>query len=94
VTGLLCVYYKVPAADHAELAPRVRRFQSALRERWPALGAELWQRPQASGGIETWMEIYRAGPGLSDEQQAGIAQAAARAGLPGPRHAEAFIPLP
>jgi hypothetical protein len=93
VITLLCVYYKVEPAQHAALAPRVRQLQAQLVVQWPGLSAELLQRPQASGGVETWMETYRHTAGLSAAMVAAIAHAAAQAGLPEPRHDEAFIPL-
>ena len=51
------------------------------------------QRPEAAGGQETWMEIYRHGDDLTEAIVAAIARAATEAGLPLPRHAERFIPL-
>jgi hypothetical protein len=90
----LYVYYKVDAAQHATLAPRVRAFQAGLVDTWPGLRCELLQRPDAAGGQETWMETYRHADGLTDALAEAIARAAAEAGgLPLPRHAERFIPL-
>ena len=91
--NVLYVYYKVPVALHADLAPRVRAFQARLVERHPGLACELLQRPAATDGIETWMETYRHATGLTDAVIASIAQEAAAAALPAPRHAEVFIPL-
>jgi hypothetical protein len=90
---VLYVYYKVPAEQHAALAPRVRDFQAGLRVKWPGLVVELLQRPEAPNGVETWMETYRRDAGLNDELVDAIAAAAVAAGLPAPRHAERFIPL-
>ena len=89
----LYVYYKVDAAEHAALAPRVRAFQAALAKRWPGLHCELLQRPDAAGSQETWMETYRHDDGLSGAMADAIAHAAEIGGLPLPRHAERFIPL-
>ena len=98
VTGLatgdvVYVYYKVPLAEHATRAQQVRACQARLLACWPSLTAELLQRPEASNGMETWMETYRSSTGLSAELVAGIAQAAQDAGLPSPRHVETFIAL-
>ena len=91
--SVLYVYYKVPEDRHAALADEVARFQVALQQAWPGLVCELLQRPQASDGIETWMETYRHPGAALPALMASIAQAAAQAGLPAPRHAEVFVPL-
>jgi len=90
----LYVYYKVDAAHHDALAPRVRQCQAALRSQWPGLQAELLQRPDASAGQETWLETYCFEGGLTPAMMATIEQAASAAGLPLPRHTESFIALP
>ena len=91
--GVLYVYYKVPQAAHAALALDVARFQGVLRQAWPGLVCELLQRPDASDGIETWMETYRHPSAALSALTASIEQAAAQAALPAPRHAEVFVPL-
>ena len=99
--GVLCVYYKVDAVQHAALVHRVRAFQATCSQRWPGLECELLQRPQAAQGVETWMEIYRgsahaASPGqlvLDDELIDAIERAAAAAGLPPLRQVEHFIDI-
>ena len=91
--GVLYVYYKVDIAQHAALAPRVRAFQAALCARWPGLQCELLQRPEASAGVETWMETYRDPDRFGAALVSEIAQAAAAAELPMPRHGETFVPL-
>ncbi len=93
MSAVLYVYYKVPVQEHAQWAARVRPFQAALMARWPGLKAELLQRPEASEGQETWMEIYQHLIGLTPDIEASIQQHAAAAGLPMPRHSERFIPL-
>ncbi len=90
---VLCVYYKVDATQHADLAPRVRQFQAALSSSWPGLICELLQRPEVTVGIETWMETYRHADGLSAAIVDSIAQAAVTAELPAPRHTERFVAL-
>ena len=99
MAAVLCVYYKVDAAQHAAIAVQVRQFQAALCAAWPGLCCELLQRPEAAAGVETWMETYRPadgqaqGQGLSAALVNHIAQAAATAGLPAPRHSERFVAL-
>ena len=93
----LYVYYKVDAAQHAACALQVRQFQAVLLAAWPGLACELLQRLEAAAGVETWMETYRhsqgQGPGLSAALIDHIAQAAAAADLPAPRHSERFVVL-
>ena len=97
----LYVYYKVDAAQHAACAVRVRQFQAVLLAAWPSLVCDLLQQPEAVAGVETWMETYRhsqgkgqgQGPGLSAALIDHIAQAAAAADLPAPRHSERFVVL-
>jgi hypothetical protein len=93
VAAVLCVYYKVDATQHAALAPRVRQFQAAISTKWPGLICELLQRPEATAGVETWMETYRHADGLSTAILDAIAQAAVIAELPAPRHTEHFVAL-
>ena len=93
MSAVLYVYYKVDAAQHAATAPHVRQFQEQLAVQWPGLACELLQRPEATGGIETWMETYRHASGLSPALLDSITSAAAAAGLPAPRHTESFMPL-
>ncbi len=91
--AVLYVYYKVEAGAHAELAPRVRRFQAGLATRWPGLEHELMQRPEAANGIETWMETYRHESGIGADMVEAIQRMASLIKLPMPRHGELFVPL-
>lgn len=91
--AVLYVYYKVPVQEHTACAAKVLPFQAALLAQWPGLKAELLQRPEASEGKETWMEIYQHLTGLTPEILASVQQHATAAGLPMPRHNEQFIPL-
>ena len=93
VADVLSVYYKVDASQHAAVAPRVQQFQAALSSDWPGLVCELLQRPEVTAGVETWMETYRHADRLSDTVVDAIAQSAATAGLPAPRHVERFVSL-
>ena len=90
---VLCVYYKVPVTQHADMALRVRAFHAELLLACPGLRCELLQRPGSSDGIETWMETYRCATGLTLDMINATEQGAAMAGLPTPRHSERFIPL-
>ena len=95
--AVLCVYYKVDAAQHADRAVQVRQFQARLLQRWPGLGCQLLQRPEATAGFETWMETYRCGVGMGATLSTALIDdiecAAAAAGLPAPRHSEPFMAL-
>lgn len=88
----LYVYYKVRDGDAASLAPRVRAMQSALAS--SAIAPQLKRRPQAHGGLQTWMEVY---PSVPDGFAAIVEQAARDAGLAasieGPRRSEVFTDL-
>ena len=102
-SAVLCVYYKVDAAQHAACAAQVRLFQAQLLAVWPGLLCELLQRPEAAAGVETWMETYRHADGQAQAQAQAqglnaalidhIEKAAAAAGLPTPRHSERFVAL-
>ncbi len=100
-SAVLCVYYKVDAAQHEACAAQVRLFQAQLLAVWPGLLCELLQRPEAAAGVETWMETYRHADGQAQAQVQGlnaalidhIEKAAAAADLPTPRHCERFVAL-
>ena len=90
----LYVYYKVRAADTAQLAPLVRAMQARLGAA-EGVSAQLKRRPGEPDGLQTWMEVYPAAP-------AGFAATLARAAhdaeleplLAGPRRVEVFTDLP
>ena len=91
---VLYVYYKVPVAQHVELAPTVRQMQAALVAQLPGLHTQLLQRPEPSAdGHETWMETYWHDAGLSPAMVDAIANRASTAQLPVPRRTEVFISL-
>lgn len=90
----LFIYWRIDAAGLQPALAAVRRAQQQLRDGWPGLVAQLYERsdpaPQA-----TVMEAYAAPEGIDDVGQARIeaALAVALAGLPaGERHVEAFTP--
>ena len=95
--GEVFVYYRV-AEDRADaVRALVSDMQADLRQRHPGLDARLLRRPEADGGVWTWMETY-AWPqclqGVTREIQSEI-EAAARVGglaalLEGARHGEVF----
>ena len=90
---LLCIYYRVPVARHAELAAKLAHFQDTLERDWPGLICERLQRSDASASLETWMETYRHPDAPTPALMTSIERAAEQAGLPAPRHAEAFVAL-
>lgn len=87
----LYIYYKVGESDASALYTAVAPMQAQLAAQF-AVTSELKRRPQASEGVQTWMEIYRAVPGnfaatLGEAvQQAGLAR-----WIVGTRHVEAFV---
>jgi hypothetical protein len=89
----LYVYYKVRDEHAARLEPLVRAMQASLSGRLPG-AIQLKRRPEAKGGIQTWMEVY---PNADDAFCAALAQAEREAGLgallEGPRHSEVFTDL-
>lgn len=89
----LYVYYKVREQDAAALAPRVRALQAQVAQRH-GVRPQLKRRPEAKGGVQTWMEVYpdvaADFPPLLDT----AANSADIAGLiDGPRRAEIFTDL-
>ncbi|WP_027864137.1 DUF4936 family protein [Massilia alkalitolerans] len=88
----LYVYYKVRSEDAGQLAPRVRAMQLALAG--SGSGTLLQRRPQASDGLQTWMEVY---PGVDAAFGSRVEQAVLDAGLAGliqgARRSEVFIDL-
>lgn len=95
-----CVYYRVPAALQARLAPALHAAQARLCADRPGLQARLLRRPQADAqGRATWMEVYTRPPrGLTPQDgpaiEAALAPLLLDQGLdPGERHIEDFLPL-
>jgi hypothetical protein len=89
----LYIYYRVRDEHAALLAPRVRTMQAALAAQCGVAGT-VKRRPQATDGLQTWMEIYPATPADFDSvlaaavQNAGLAHYTA-----GPRHTEVFTDI-
>jgi Domain of unknown function (DUF4936) len=90
----LFVYYRVRSDNAAEANAAVQRMQAQLRDDHPHLSARLLRRPEEEDGLQTWMEIYAAEVGITDEMSSSIeTQAFALAPLiDGPRHTEVFVP--
>lgn len=93
----LFIYFRAPVADETQMMQKIQSMQRALCEKWPGLAARCLRRPDAQGGLHTWMETYAAPAGVTGPMEASIAEAA-QALLPplvaGERHVEAFIPCP
>ena len=89
----LYIYYKVRDADAAALQGSVLAMQSALAARH-GVQPQLKRRPEAMGGVQTWMEVY---PSVAADFAASLEDAVQRAGLlaltAGPRHTEVFTDL-
>ena len=89
----LYIYYRVCDDHAAALAPRVRAMQAHLSQ-VHAVAGQLKRRPGSAAGVQTWMEVYPAGPAGFE---AALTQAVADAGLPelidGARHTEVFTDL-
>jgi hypothetical protein len=90
----LYVYYKVRAENAARLEPLVRAMQARLAPSLPGAATQLKRRPEATDGLQTWMEVY---PNADDAFRVALAEAARVAGLEdlaeGRRHTEVFTDL-
>lgn len=85
----LYVYYKVPVQHGERLLPQVRQMQADWASRLGIHG-RLQRRPEATDGVETWMEVYPgADPGLAALLGAGTESI--HAFLAGPRRCEVFV---
>ena len=87
----LYVYYKVPVQHGDRLLPLVRQLQAELAGR-TGIKAGLKRRPEATGDMATWMEVYEgADPALAAQLQA--ATDSINALIAGPRRCEVFVDL-
>jgi len=87
----LYIYYRVPEAQAAQLAPRVRAMQARLAVAHGVAG-QLKRRPQAAEGMQTWMEIYLAtGAGFDAALATAVQEAAVLEQIDGQRHTEVFM---
>ncbi len=89
----LYIYYRVREEHAGALAPRVRAMQAALLASHGVAG-RLLRRPDASDGLQTWMEVY---PASGSGFEAALALALSDAALPdlidGQRHLEVFTDI-
>ena len=89
----LYIYYRVPDAHAASLAPRVLAMQALLHAAHRVQG-QLKRRPGSTDGLQTWMEIY---PGADASFDAALTAAVREAALcqliDGNRHTEIFTDL-
>ncbi len=89
----LYIYYQVRDEHAAALSLRVRAMQERLGAERGVTG-QLKRRPQASDGLQTWMEIYPATNAGFDAALAVAVQDAALSELiAGNRHTEIFRDL-
>jgi hypothetical protein len=89
----LYIYYRVPEAHAAQLAPRVLAMQAQLAVEHGVAG-QLKRRPEAADGQQTWMEIYPAtGAGFDAALAAAVHDAALIALIAGQRHTEVFTDI-
>ena len=87
----LFIYYRVPDANAAQLAPRVHAMQARLASEQGVTG-QLKRRPGSTDGRQTWMEIYLAtSAGFDTALAAAVAHAALSEQIDGVRHAEVFM---
>jgi hypothetical protein len=87
----LFIYYRVPDANAAHLAPRVHAMQALLKSEHGVAG-QLKRRPGSNDGRQTWMEVYLAtGAGFDAALAAAVEQAALSEQIDGVRHTEVFM---
>jgi len=87
----LYIYYRVPDAVAAQLAPRVQAMQARLRAAHGVEG-QLKRRPASSEGVQTWMEIYpNTRTGFDAVLAAAVQEAALLEQIDGKRHTEVFM---
>jgi len=93
----LFIYYRSRVECEAEVAAQVRGFQARLMLEHPALVARLLRRPEAKGGLLTWMETYAFATMNPDhaidaglQQQIESSAACLRGLIEGERHTEVF----
>lgn len=94
----LFVYYRVSHTHCADAFAAITALQQTLMRRLPGVQARLWCRSDAHASDvaeQTWMEVYEHPEGvdaLCEQVLLELVQALP-AGLIGPRHVEAFVPL-
>jgi Domain of unknown function (DUF4936) len=91
----LFIYFRAQAQDDAVVKAAVHQMQDQFRRAWPGLSARLLQRPEAQGGLRTWMEVYAmaGAAGVPQALQSAI-ESTAQSAVPwvvGERHVEVFV---
>ena len=87
----LFIYYRVPDAHAARLAPRVHAMQERLQASHGVTG-QLKRRPGSKDGQQTWMEIYLAtSAGFDAALATAVREAALSEQIDGDRHTEVFM---
>ena len=72
----LYIYYRVPAAKATEFHAAAAMMQAGL-EKSSGVKALLKRRPEADGGLHTWMEVYADVPGGFEGLLAGALEGSA-----------------
>nr|WP_315219494.1 DUF4936 family protein [uncultured Duganella sp.] len=89
----LYIYYQVKEADTASLQAAVVSMQAEL-SRLHGVACQLKRRPEASDGLQTWMEVYTATPaGFAATLSGAVERAGLSAWTSGARHTEVFTDL-
>jgi hypothetical protein len=87
----LYIYYRVAEAAAGNLLPQVRAMQAGLAQAH-GVATALKRRPEASNGLQTWMEIYQNVPqGFADHLARALEQTSIAALTEGGRHTEIFV---
>jgi len=90
----LYIYYQVREEQAQALEARVRAMQHRLAQD-TGVAPQLKRRPEASDGLQTWMEIYPVvGDGFAAALDAAVEQAGLLSLTAGARHVETFMDLP
>ena len=89
----LYLYYRVPVSNALQLQQQVTAMQARLAQQYQ-VATELKRRPQASDGMDTWMEVYLDVPdGFESALKAAAADSQLESLIDGPRHTEHFLDL-
>jgi hypothetical protein len=89
----LYIYYRVRDEHASILAPRMRAMQAGLLARHGVAG-RLLRRPDASDGVQTWMEVYPdAASGFEAALALAVGDADVSAFIDGQRHIEVFTDI-
>ncbi|MFZ6772509.1 DUF4936 family protein [Undibacterium sp. SXout7W] len=81
------IYFKAEAQNEAHVRRAEAQLQAMVMQHYQ-LVATVQKRPEATHGIHTWMEVYRAVP---DHFSTVLAQLVAQTDLPALLHSERHI---